>query len=263
MKPYVAILALVVGLCAHAKEVVLVSGFDPFGGARTNASWIVAEALAARFQNDPNIEVHTCLLPTTYRGAYPKLKECYDRLPSAPVLVLSLGEGPCKLNLETQVYNLDNNPGRLMGSSAPDNEGVRRTRRTIVAGAPFSVGLRINAAEAYCSLTPAERTETEISSTPGNFVCNNAAFQFTWNHPEVPFTFAHVTGQNCRNRLGKIEQNIAELTTIIHQQVTAANQLPRSQMPHPSNTQRMPISRDAINEQRSEASGCEADFWNC
>ena len=71
MKAWIASLVLLVGLSAHAKDVVLVSGFDPFGGNRVNNSWVAAQRLAENFKNHPSIEVVTCLLPTTFAGGYP------------------------------------------------------------------------------------------------------------------------------------------------------------------------------------------------
>lgn len=265
VKGLVTLVILCLGYIAQAREVVLLSGFGPFGGYRTNSSWMIAQSLAQRLSANPDIDVHTCLLPTTYAGAYPKLQDCYERLPAQPTLVLSMGEGPCELTLETQVYNMDHNPrgSLLRGGSNPDNAGVRRFRRTIIAGAPFSVGLRVDAEAAFCSLTAQEEASTAISATPGNFVCNNAAFQFTWNHPEVPFTFAHVIGQKCDGRDGKIAATIVKLEKIVLNQLAQHRASPRSEMPHPSNSVRLPVNRSDIVLRREQAlPGCAQSFWS-
>lgn len=260
MKKLVTSFALFCCLAAQAKDVVLVTGFDAFGGAKKNHSWVIAESISALFQNDPEIEVVICQLPTTYAGAYPKLAECYDQLPKAPAFVLALGEGPCELNLETQVYNLDHNPKKLIGGSDPDNDGVHRNRRAIIAGAPFHLGLRVDVGSLYCALSPQERATTMISATPGNFVCNNASYQFTTAHPEVPFTFAHVVGQKCENKPAKLRAMPLTLAKVIRQQV-ALTKAPAGSTPHVANTIRMPVFRSELSEARNSATGCEKEFY--
>jgi len=259
MKALVASFVVLFALGAQARDLVLVTGFDPFGGARVNHSWVVAQSIRDIFQNDPNIEIALCQLPTTYAGAYPKLAECYNNLPQAPLFVLSLGEGPKELNLETQVYNMDHNP-RGNGNAA-DNAGARRNRSPIIAGAPFNVGLRVDVAALYCALSPAERATTVVSATPGNFVCNNASYQFTSLHPEVPFTFAHVVGQKAKNIQAKLRAMPRTLSTIIRRQVELSK-LPAGPTPHVTNSIRMPIKRDDLAPIRAQSSGCELEFYN-
>lgn len=262
MKLVTILSILLISLASKARDIVLLSGFEPFGGARSNNSWVIAETIQKRFENHPNLEIHTCLLPTTFEGAFPKLDECFNQLPKAPIMVLSLGEGPCELNLETQVYNMDSNPRRRFGRGpSPDNAGVRRNRQPIIPGAPFNVGLRLDVASLYCSLNQTERDFVIASATPGNFVCNNAAYQFTSAHPEVPFSFAHVTSQSCKkNQESKRKLNIDILEKVIIKNLELTNSTPLN-APHASNLLRLPTNKaDVIDQMRDEV-GCKKKFW--
>lgn len=240
-----------------AKDIVLLSGYEPFGKAKTNNSWIIAKAVAEKFKNSDSIEVHTCLLPTTYAGGYPKLEECFGQLPAAPALVLSLGEGPCVLNLETQVYNMDHNPAG--NGNAADNAGVRRVRQTILPDGPFNLGLRLDVGALYCSLSKTERDFVEVSATPGNFVCNNSAYQFTNAHPEVPYSFAHVTSQACKKEAPKRALTVTILEKVILKQLELVKSQPGS-APHVGNSVRMMTHKAQTKEALPSAQGCDKEF---
>lgn len=247
---YALLAALLLLPTAYARETVLLTGFTPFGRAQRNNSWEVAQAAAQNLrQQRPDLDVHTCLLDTTFRQAAVELDACIQALPTTPAFVLSLGEGPCKVHFETQVYNLDHNPKRP--GISPDNEGVYYTNHTIIPGAPFRVGLAWNPQAAYCSLSPKERAFVKVSSTPGNFVCNNAAYQTSFRHPEINFAFTHVIGQACG---GNRREMIAKATNIVTK--TVLSQLPQTQVV------RLPVDRGGIEEMsRAATSDCEKQFY--
>lgn len=261
MKLGILFFILTISLAAKARDIVLLSGFEPFGGARTNNSWVIVQALQKRFENHPSIEIQTCLLPTTFQGAFPKLEECFKQLPQSPLMVLSLGEGPCELNLETQVYNMDHNPRRLFGGPSPDNAGERRNRQPIIPGAPFNMGLRLDVASLYCSLTQSERDFVVASATPGNFVCNNAAYQFTSAHPDVSFSFAHVTSQSCKkDQVARRKLNIDILEKLIKKNLELSS-TPPTDAPHLSNLLRLPVNKAEVSSILENAEGCQKEFW--
>lgn len=257
MKHFTHFLLLVAGL-AQARPLVLLTGYEPFGPAKTNNSWEVAKAVAQRFAGRADVAVQTCRLPTTYAGGFLKLEECYQALPEAPTMVLSLGEGPCEVHLETMMYNLDHNPQG--NGNAADNDGVRFTRHTIVDGGPWSVGLRLDVEGLYCSLSKDVRDFVKVSAQPGNFVCNNNAYQFTLKHPDVAFSFAHVSSQACGGEARKRARSIEVIAQVVEAQLTLAAAAPRDSWPHPSNDLRLATSRDEVSAMLGSAQGCERDF---
>ncbi len=257
--PVTALLLIAAGAAsaAPARELVLISGFEPFGRTNgTNNSWVVAEE-AARQLRAKGVDARTCLLPTVYDRGAEKLEECVSLLPRTPDLVLSLGEGPCQVHLETQVYNLDHNPRRP--GISPDNEGVRRTRRTIIPGAPFNLGLRLDAQAIYCSLTPEQQAFTKVSTTPGNFVCNNAAYRFSHAHPELPYGFVHVPAQTCRGEAELRVRAASVVQGLVEGHLRAQAQAPRG-WPHPGNDLRLPTQRQVVRGLLSGQQGCHRQF---
>src|SRR5690606_7121788 len=126
MKRLLTFLLLTASLSfAQAKDTVLLSGFDPFGGVSVNNSWNIAQQVAARLQSTRDVAVKTCLLPTSYARAIPALEKCLAEMNEKPTLVVSLGAGPCNVKWETRAHNKDHDYG-------PDNDGVSRKRQVIV-----------------------------------------------------------------------------------------------------------------------------------
>ena len=241
-----------------AKELVLISGFDPFGGASVNNSWNVArQAQRELARLRPSTEVVTCLLPTSYRRAIPALEACLAALPEKPTLVISLGAGPCNVKWETRAHNSDRDHG-------PDNDGVsRRRRQTIEAGGPAEIGLRLNYGSMWCGLSAEEKRLSWISTDPENFVCNNTAYRFTRRHPEQMFGFIHVPGIACEQRnpgiTGRASSPVAKM---IHLQLDAVGASTSViEWPTDFNDARLPTTRNEVRAlQRGNAESCEKEL---
>lgn len=242
---------------AQAKEVVLLSGFDPFGNLPVNNSWVIAEKVKAQIENEnPNIEVVTCLLPTSYQRAVPTLETCLAALPEKPALVLSLGAGPCSVKWETRAHNRDHDHG-------PDNDGVSRRRKPIIPGAASDIGLRWNVADVYCSLDSNQKKLTTISTSPDNFVCNHTAFRFSHAHPELMYGFVHVPNVNCEKNSPGITERSARLVAHMIQEQLQVMQAPRTRMEMPStlNSVRLPVSKvDVRSFENLTLESCEQEL---
>lgn len=242
---------------AQAKEIVLLSGFDPFGNLPVNNSWVIAEKVKAQIENEnPNIEVVTCLLPTSYQRAVPALETCLAALPEKPTLVLSLGAGPCSVKWETRAHNRDHDHG-------PDNDRVSRRRKPIILGATSEIGLRWNVADLYCSLDADQKRLTTISTSPDNFVCNHTAFRFGYAHPELMYGFVHVPNVSCEKNSPGITERSARLVAHMIKKQLQVILAPRSRMDMPSafNSTRLPVSKTEVRNLETLASeSCEQEL---
>ena len=147
----------------HKHPLVLLTGFDAFGGDALNPSWVLARALHRR-----QIAGHRVLaaqLPTQFGASIERLHALLAAHRPALVICLGLAAGRAALSLERIAINVDD-------ARIADNAGARPIDAPVVAGA----------AAAYFSTLPikamraaieAAGTPAEISQSAGTFVCNH------------------------------------------------------------------------------------------
>lgn len=145
---------------------VLLTGFDAFGGAPVNPSWLAVKALHG--QSLRGHRLVAAQLPTVFGAALQRLDELL--LAHRPELVLCTGQagGRAAISLERVAINLDDAP-------LADNAGVQPIDRPVHCGAPaayFST-LPIKAMRAELQ---AAGIAAEVSQTAGTFVCNHVFF---------------------------------------------------------------------------------------
>lgn len=184
---------------AEPRKLVILTHFDPFGGASANASKAAAHAAAGLLKSE--FEVRVLELPTIYDVATEKALEAVGRIEKeagrATAAVVSVGEGGCDLRLETQAHNRDSTPGLA------DNGGTIRDRRKIEGDGPAQVAMPFPVKDTLASLelSDQEALLTRLSDDPGAFVCNNTAYRMAryFSNPEVEalYTFVHVPNHRC------------------------------------------------------------------
>lgn len=145
---------------------ILVTGFDPFGGAELNPSWMLAQALHGR--QIARHRIVAAQLPTVFDRSARRLGELLQQHRPALVLCLGLAAGRSAISLERVAINV--NDARI-----PDNCGAQPVDGPVVAGGP----------SAYFSSLPVKAMlqamrdagiATEISNTAGTFVCNHVFY---------------------------------------------------------------------------------------
>jgi len=167
-----------------ASKKVLLTGFEPFGGASFNPSGAVVEAIAKR--GIDGIEIVTAILPVEFKRSAEMLVELISS--NKPDVVISLGqaEGRDFIGPEQVAINLAD--GRIA-----DNAGVKIENQSInpsAADGYFST-LPIRAiVEAISSLGIAAK----ISYSAGTFICNEIFFatQSFLQESEVISGFIHL-----------------------------------------------------------------------
>jgi pyroglutamyl-peptidase len=163
----------------------LVTGFDPFGGERVNASLEAARRLPARVGR---IEIATATLPTSYARSIPALETAIAG--AAPDIVLCVGEAGDRALLSVERIALNVQDARM-----PDNDGAQPVDSPVVPGGPVAYRATLPVRAIVAALRAAE-LPAELSSSAGTFVCNHV-FYGLMHHAAVanpPFRggFLHV-----------------------------------------------------------------------
>lgn len=178
-------------------QMILLTGFEPFGGERINPSWELARALDDQQIGAARV-VARCL-PCVFGAALTSLEQALQEI--QPVLVLALGQagGRAELSLERVAIN-------VIDARIADNAGHQPIDEPVVAGA----------AAAYFSTLPikamvaglrAAGLPAGISQTAGTFVCNQVFYGLQhqlsggsvrsgfMHIPLLPEQAAHLPGQ--------------------------------------------------------------------
>lgn len=145
---------------------ILLTGFDPFNGARVNPSWQAVQALHNR--QIGGRRVVAAQLPTVFGDSLRVLDTLLDQL--RPELVICVGQagGRSALSLERVAINVDDAP-------IPDNAGRQPVDRPVAPGAPVAYFSSLPIKAALAALQR-EGLPAEVSQTAGTFVCNHVFY---------------------------------------------------------------------------------------
>lgn len=145
--------------------VVLVTGFEPFGGESVNPSWEICTRLP---KSIAGLRVETVRVPCEFRRAIEVACEAIERL--GPRLVVCLGQagGRSRLGVERVAINVDD-------ARAPDNAGTQPIDQPIAADGPpaYFATLPVKAMVAGMR---ACGVPAELSNTAGTYVCNHLMY---------------------------------------------------------------------------------------
>lgn len=147
-------------LSIRVAPVVLMSGFEPFGGYPTNPSidslWPLDEQLVA------DLDVRVVELPVVWDVAWQGLVAEIDRL--RPAVVIGTGmAGDEAIQFETNAVN------EQWGT---DNDGAYRSGDPVVEGGPEAMGSGLPVAE-MAAAVQAAGFDTQQSSNAGTYLCNH------------------------------------------------------------------------------------------
>lgn len=152
---------------------VLVTGFEPFGGARRNPSWDVAQALAGDGADDqvpgrePGVldtRVVARRLPVTFGGVRPALAAAIAEVEPAVVLSLGLAAGRGRVEVERVAVNLAH-------ARIPDNDGAAPREEAVRPGGPDGYLTRLPVARILADARGRGLAVAD-SLTAGAYVCN-------------------------------------------------------------------------------------------
>jgi pyroglutamyl-peptidase len=142
---------------------VLVTGFEPFGGADVNPSQKLVEALSA----DPpeGLELATAVLPVVWARAADELTRALEKAQPELVVCFGQADGRAHVTVERFALNFDDET---------DVEGERR-RAEIVAGAPVAYRSSL-AVDAVVDALREEGIPAAASRDAGGFLCNHVFY---------------------------------------------------------------------------------------
>jgi len=146
-------------------EVILVTGFEPFGGEATNPSWEICERLPREIAG---ARVETCLVPCVFRRAIEVVADAIERHRPAIVLCLGQAGGRSVMGVERVAINVDD-------ARIPDNDGQQPVDEPVAPDGPAAhfatLPLKAMAQAMRRAGAPAE-----VSNTAGTFVCNHLMY---------------------------------------------------------------------------------------
>jgi pyroglutamyl-peptidase len=150
----------------NPQKKILLTGFDAFGGASVNPSWLAVKALHGR-----QMLGHTVVaaqLPTVFDTS---LRELHALLMQhQPALVVCVGQagGRQAMSLERVAINVNDAP-------MADNAGAQPVDTPVAQGAPVAYFTSLPI-KAMLAALQQEGVRAEVSQTAGTFVCNHVFY---------------------------------------------------------------------------------------
>jgi pyroglutamyl-peptidase len=146
--------------------VVLMTGFDAFGGEALNPSWLAVEALHGRRMLGHRVVA--AQLPTVFDTSREALATLLAK--HQPALVLCVGQAGGRANISLERVAINVNDARIA-----DNAAARPVDTPVVAGAPAAYFSSLPIKAMYAALKKAG-IPAEVSQTAGTFVCNHVFY---------------------------------------------------------------------------------------
>ena len=162
---------------------ILVTGFDPFGGATVNPSWQAVKALPAQIGD---FAVHTLQIPTVFGKASEAVLEAAERL--QPDVILCVGQAGGREAVTPERIGVNIRDARIA-----DNAGNQPKGAMVAEDGPA----------AYFATVPVESMAQSIrdggilatvSNSAGAFVCNDVLYSLLHHFAgtQVKVGFIHV-----------------------------------------------------------------------
>jgi pyroglutamyl-peptidase len=165
--------------------VVLLTGYEPFGGERVNPSARIVSALQRGAAPHPGLRLRAAILPVDRRAMPPALGRALAA--HRPDLVLGVGQGSGRrtVDLESVAHN------RIDFRGERDNGGNTAAGEPLRAGAPPRLASRLPLRELAAELRRAG-LPVRHSRDAGRHLCNALLFELLCRHPRLPSAFVHV-----------------------------------------------------------------------
>jgi pyroglutamyl-peptidase len=149
----------------HHHELVLVTGFEPFGGERINPSWEICKQLGSEVAG---VRIETCLVPCEFRRAIEGVAEAIERLHPTLVILLGQAGGRDRVGVERVAINVDD-------ARIADNAGAQPIDEFIAGNGPPAYFATLPV-KAMAVAMRAAGVPTEVSNSAGTFVCNHLMY---------------------------------------------------------------------------------------
>lgn len=150
---------------SRAEDVVLVTGFEPFGGEKTNPSWEICNRLPREIEG---LRVEICRVPCEFRRSIEAVAAAIEK--HRPALVVCLGQagGRAHLSVERVAVNVDD-------ARIADNAGAQPVDEAIAPNGPPAYFATLPV-KAMASAMRTAGVPTEVSNSAGTYVCNHVMY---------------------------------------------------------------------------------------
>lgn len=149
-----------------AGDIVLVTGFEPFGPYAVNPSEELAKAVDGRAVGDAR--VRAAVLPVHHADATPAVARLIDETDPVAIVHLGLAGGRARVAVERVAVN-------VMDYELPDAAGWQATGEPCVPGGPAAYFSTLPV-RAIASALVAEGIPGYVSSTAGTYLCNQTLY---------------------------------------------------------------------------------------
>lgn len=149
-----------------SQPVILLTGFEAFGGHAANPSEEVAKALDGRGVGGS--VVRAAVLPVDHAAAGPRVARLVDELAPRAIVHLGLAAGRARIALERVALN-------VMEFDTPDNAGYRARNEPCVPGGPPAYFATLPLAAMLEALL-ADGVPAYVSNTAGTYLCNQTLY---------------------------------------------------------------------------------------
>jgi len=147
---------------------ILVTGFEPFGGVAENPSQAIVEALAKRPSGERRADIVTEILPCELRAAGERIVALIrERRPDA-VVSIGLAAGAAAIRLERHALNLND-------ALKPDNSGDLASGRPIDPDGPIGYWSTLPL-DAMLAAVQARDVPALVTNHAGAYVCNHVFY---------------------------------------------------------------------------------------
>jgi pyroglutamyl-peptidase len=166
-------------------SIILLTGFEPFGGEAVNPSWQIAQGLEGEVLS--GARVVALQLPCVFEDSLRVLRHALKV--HAPTWVLSLGQAGGRTDLTPERIAINVNDARI-----PDNAGGQPIDTPVVPGAP-AARFSTLPIKAMVAAIQAAGLRASVSQTAGTFVCNHVFYGLMHavrRRPGVRAGFMHV-----------------------------------------------------------------------
>ena len=155
---------------------ILITAFEPFGGAETNISKSILSLLP---DSIADWAIEKVCLPVSFKRAPIVLREAI--VTYSPDLVILLGQCPAGENIRLERFAIN-----MMDSTKGDNDGYIPSEETIYVDQPLALqtSLPIKELERFCtdSVQP-----VQVSNSAGLYVCNRVYYEALYLHQQAIF----------------------------------------------------------------------------
>ena len=165
------------------KRKLLITGFDPFGGASINPAW---EAVKLLPEEIADFEVHKLEIPTVFGLATEKVLEKAAEI--QPAVILCIGQSGGRGSVTPERIGVN-----IRDAKIADNAGNRPVGEVVAPDGPaayFSTVPVMSMADAI----QAAGLPGQVSNSAGAFVCNDTLYGLLHHYADTPVKvgFIHV-----------------------------------------------------------------------